>query len=105
MIGTQTKYIPELGGFVPVINDHFQTSLPAVFAVGDCVGIEEASAAMMEGYLGGLYLSEYLNKRHPEHDLLIEKYEKELFLLRDGPYGKKVKAGLKKMGDANRYVE
>jgi sarcosine oxidase, subunit alpha len=105
MIGTQTKYIPELGGFVPLINEHFQTSLPAVFAVGDCVGIEEASAAMMEGYLGGLYLSEYLNKRHPEHNQLIEKYENELFLLRDGPYGKKVKAGLKKMGDANRYVE
>ncbi|PKM64506.1 MAG: pyridine nucleotide-disulfide oxidoreductase [Firmicutes bacterium HGW-Firmicutes-20] len=105
MIGALTKYIPELGGFVPLINDHFQTSLPPVFAVGDCVGIEEASAAMMEGFLGGLYMSEFLNKKHPNHDELIEKYEKELFLLRDGPYGKKIKAGLKKMEDANQYVE
>jgi sarcosine oxidase, subunit alpha len=105
MIGAQTKYIPELGGFVPLINDHFQTSLPSIFAVGDCVGIEEASAAMMEGFLGGLYLSEYLNKSHPDHQQLIEKYEKELFLLRDGPFGNKTKVGLKKMEEAKQHVE
>ncbi len=105
MLGAQTKYIPELGGFVPLINSRFQTSLPAIFAVGDCVGIEEASAAMMEGFLGGLYLSEYLNKKHPEHQHLVDKYEKELFLLRDGPFGKKTKVGLKKMEDAKQHVE
>lgn len=105
MIGVETKYIPELGGFVPLINDRFQTSLPSIFAVGDCVGIEEASAAMMEGFLGGLYMSEFLNKAHPDHLKLVQQYEKELFLLRDGPFGKKTKVGLEKMEEAKKHVE
>ncbi len=97
MIGAKTKYIPELGGFVPIIDTHHETSIPYVFSCGDAVGIEEASSAMMEGYLTGLYAARKLNKNHPNEKELINLYEDQLNLLRDGPFGIKTKIGLEKL--------
>ncbi|MDY0074817.1 MAG: NAD(P)/FAD-dependent oxidoreductase [Acholeplasmataceae bacterium] len=103
MVGAKTKYVAELGGFVPVISDHHETSVEGIFACGDAVGIEEASSAMMEGYLTGLYASEYFGKKHPNHQELLSKYEHELGMLRDGPFGIKTKIGLEKLrkGETN----
>ena len=105
MIGAQMKYVQELGGFVPIINDHHQTSIESVFVCGDAVGIEEASSAMMEGYLTGLYISDYLNQQHPNFEQETTKYEKQLSMLRDGPFGSKTKVGLQKLKEGNAHVE
>jgi sarcosine oxidase subunit alpha len=105
MVNAETKYINELGGFVPVIDEHLQTSIPNIFVCGDAVGIEEASSAMMEGYLTGLYVSSNLGKNHPNEKELIEHYEKQLSMLRDGPFGIKTKIGLEKLREGNQHAK
>lgn len=97
MVGAKVKYISELGGFVPVVDDCFETSIKGVYASGDTVGIEEASAAMMEGYLTALYVLNSLNKPHPKQKDLLKYYQNELNLLRKGPFGLKTKLGIEKM--------
>ena len=104
MIGAQTKFVSELGGFVPVIDYHHQTTVKNVYSCGDAVGIEEASSAMMEGYLTGLYVSKNLSKPHPKHDELISLYESQLELLRDGPFGIKTKIGLEKLREELKHA-
>ncbi len=105
MVNAKTKFIPELGGFVPVIDDHHQTTVEGIFACGDAVGIEEASSAMMEGYLTGLYVTKHLHKEHPEQQRLMEKYEYELNMLRNGPFGVKTKIGLEKLRRGETHAE
>jgi sarcosine oxidase subunit alpha len=97
MVNAKTKYINELGGFVPIIDDHHQTTVKGIYACGDAVGIEEASSAMMEGYLTGLYVATDMQRPHPDSDALKEKYEYELDMLRNGPFGIKTKIGLEKL--------
>ena len=101
MIGAKTKYISELGGFVPVIDKHHQTTIKHVFCCGDAVGIEEASSAMMEGYLTGLFVASHLNKPHKNEEELIKLYESQLDVLRDGPFGIKTKVGLENLREEN----
>lgn len=105
MVNAKTKFINELGGFVPVIDDHHQTSVSGIFACGDAVGIEEASSAMMEGYLTGLYVCDFFQKKHPSQDALIQKYEHELDMLRNGPFGIKTKIGLEKLRKGELHAE
>ncbi len=97
MVGAKTKFVSELGGFVPVIDDTYQTTVSSIFVCGDAVGIEEASSAMMEGYLTGLYVSNHLKMPHPQQKELIEYYKKQLSMLRNGPFGIKTKIGLSKL--------
>ncbi|PKK96407.1 MAG: pyridine nucleotide-disulfide oxidoreductase [Tenericutes bacterium HGW-Tenericutes-3] len=105
MVGAQMKYVQELGGFVPIVNDLHQTSIESVFVCGDSFGIEEASSAMMEGYLTGLYVSSYLNKKHPNYLKETQYYESQLSLLRDGPFGIKTQVGLEKLRGGSKHVE
>lgn len=105
MVNAKTKYVTELGGFVPVIDAHHQTSVPGIYACGDAVGIEEASSAMMEGYLTGLYVCEDMCKPHPEQQTLKDKYEHELDMLRNGPFGIKTKIGLEKLRKGEVHAE
>lgn len=105
MVNVDTKYVPELGGIVPVIDHHHMTSMPGIFSCGDSVGIEEASSAMMEGYLTGLYVAQYLNHKHPNEQTLMEHLHKELGMLRDGPFGIKTKLGLEKLREGLNDVK
>lgn len=104
MVNAQTKFIPELGGFVPVVDHHHETSVKGIFVCGDAVGIEEASSAMMEGYLTGLYIAEHLGHQHPEQESLKKLYETQLDMLRDGPFGVKTKIGLEKMREGMKHA-
>lgn len=105
MVGAKTRYVPELGGFVPMINEIHETTANHIFVCGDAVGIEEASSAMMEGYLTGLYVSNALNKTHKEHERLVLYYQKQLSVLRDGPFGYKTKIGLKKLKGGEEHAQ
>jgi len=97
MMEVDMKYVKELGGLVPVLNNLNQTSNPNLFACGDVGGIEEASSAMMEGYIAGLGVLKHLERPHPKHDELLHMYHHELELLRNSAYGEKTLAGLKKL--------
>ncbi|CCO07158.1 NAD(P)/FAD-dependent oxidoreductase [Desulforamulus hydrothermalis] len=92
--GCRMVFVPELGGHVPLRNERLETSVPGIYVAGDVSGIEEASAAMMEGALAGLnaaadlgYTSESLaaDRQH----LLVQ-----LAGLRSGPVGEKIRKGL-----------
>ncbi len=48
------------GGSVPVVNERCATSVPGIYAAGDCSGIEEASSAMIEGRIAAVSAAEFL---------------------------------------------
>jgi sarcosine oxidase subunit alpha len=49
MAGAAMKYIPELGGLVPVRTLDQETSVPGLYVAGDASGVEEATTAFIEG--------------------------------------------------------
>ncbi|MDD4388899.1 MAG: FAD-dependent oxidoreductase [Bacilli bacterium] len=94
MLEVKMQYIPELGGLVPVLDDNYMTSAENVFACGDVAGIEEASSAIVEGRLSGLYAARKLGKLISE--VALHDYQNQLRLLRGGPYGEKIRNGFQK---------
>ncbi|WP_434731043.1 FAD-dependent oxidoreductase [Thermogladius sp. KZ2Tp1] len=50
-MGAVVKHVPELGGLVPVRTWSMETSIPGVYVAGDLSGVEEATAAFLEGEL------------------------------------------------------
>ncbi|SKC39509.1 NAD(P)/FAD-dependent oxidoreductase [Maledivibacter halophilus] len=90
----EMRYVPHLGGFVPVRNENLETTVSGYYVAGDASGIEEASSAMIEGSIAGLSACEALG--YGEN---IEKqkmqYIQELEILRSGIVGEKIRTGLK----------
>ncbi len=52
--GAVMKWIPELGGLVPLRTKYLETSIPGMYVAGDASGIEEATTAIIEGEIAGL---------------------------------------------------
>ena len=92
-MGCETTYIGELGGIVPKRTADLETTKPGVFVAGDLAGIEEASAAMLEGELAGLNAVKYVNADERVNDR-IHHLKDELMGLRSGPVGEKIRYGL-----------
>jgi sarcosine oxidase subunit alpha len=93
--GCETKYIPELGGWVALHDKNLETTIEGVYVAGDASGIEEASTAMMEGRIAGIDSVEKLGFK------IDEKEKKDAFenlkTLRSGPFGEKPRVGKEKM--------
>ena len=53
MIGCKFEYQPQRGGWVVRRDETLQTSLPGVYAVGDCAGIGGAENSRLEGRMAG----------------------------------------------------
>ncbi len=98
MVDCNMRYISELGGLVPIIYQNHETSIENIFACGDASGIEEASSAIVEGYLAGLLASKKLGNPHPKYEELMNELNIQLDNLRNGPFGEKILNGLKKQG-------
>ncbi len=92
--GAKMKYVPQLGGYVPLRNKFLQTSLKNVFAAGDVTGIEEASTAILEGEIAAYSI---LKKSGKDVDKDLESALNELGKLRGGPFGAKIRSGLKEV--------
>ncbi len=101
MIGVELAYIKELGGKIPIVNQDYQTSIKGIYACGDVTGIEEASSAMVEGYITGLIAAKQLGYVHPKFNELLKQYREQLHNLRQGPTGKKIRIGLQKVGESH----
>ncbi|MEM1695713.1 MAG: FAD-dependent oxidoreductase [Desulfurococcaceae archaeon] len=52
--GAVMKYVPELGGLVPVRTMDLETSVVNMYVAGDSSGIEEATTAILEGRIAAL---------------------------------------------------
>lgn len=94
MGGCQMKYVAQLGGSVPLRDETYETTVPGLFVAGDASGIEEASAAMVEGRLAGLYAAKRAGFCHPELESLAQAQRRQLASLRGGAAGKHILQGL-----------
>ncbi|HNS67729.1 MAG TPA: FAD-dependent oxidoreductase, partial [Mesotoga infera] len=104
--GGQLKYIPELGGYVPLHDGDMRTTIDRVFVAGDVSGIEEATTAMIEGRIAGLNIVKDIKGECDETRLTDLKETLNRF--RCGPTSSKIRSGLEKMNLATRaarYVE
>ncbi|MEM4615352.1 MAG: FAD-dependent oxidoreductase [Desulfurococcaceae archaeon] len=52
--GAVMKYVPELGGIVPVRTRDLETTVVNMYVAGDSSGIEEATTAILEGRIAAL---------------------------------------------------
>jgi len=95
--GCEMKYVRELSGLVPVINKKHETTVSGIFVAGDVSGVEEASSAMVEGFITGLNAAEKLGKVHPKHDELSKDYHEQLHFLRSGEVGNRIRQGIAKI--------
>lgn len=89
----QMKYIPQLGGYVPIKDNNLETTTLGIYVAGDVSGIEEASSAMVEGKIAGLSAAEALGYNQNVKQLK-EVYMIDLKNLRAGTLGIKIREGL-----------
>ena len=87
LTGADIRYIPEAGGYVAIHDDCMETTKRGIFVAGDLSGIEEASIAMLEGKLAGLYSAKRAGKDVNEDK--ADEYRKRLEELRAGPFGER----------------
>ena len=60
VLGCDSEYIHEFGGFIPVRNEKMQSSLSGVYVVGDGARIGGAENAMIEGRIAGWSAATFL---------------------------------------------
>lgn len=90
--GCDMKYVPYLCGQVPLRDRQMRTSNPDFWIAGDVSGIEEASAAMIEGRIAGYGAAKSLGlSPNPEN---FKKYWERLDHLRAGEVGEKIRMGI-----------
>lgn len=90
--GCDMKFIPQLCGHVPMRDAKLRTSHPDIWIAGDAAGIEEASAAMVEGRIAGLAAAEDLGFAVDRNKFC--EYRERLNSLRRGEVGEKIRSGL-----------
>ncbi len=55
--GAVMKFVPELGGLVPLRTRYLETSVENIYIAGDMSGIEEATTAFIEGEIAALSIA------------------------------------------------
>ena len=95
--GCKMEFVPELGGYVPWRDAELRTTQRNVFVAGDVAGVEEASAAMVEGKLAGLAAAFSLQYQAENFAAEFHEAKTQLNALRSGPVSVKVCKGLCKV--------
>ena len=95
--GCDMTFVKELGGYVPWRDANLMTSKKEIFVAGDVAGVEEASAAMVEGKIAGLYAAFSLGMHLPDFQQQYQQAKGQLAALRSGPTSAKVCKGLCKV--------
>ncbi len=95
--GCEMRFIPELGGLVPLRNRYGETTVEGVYVAGDVAGIEEATAAMMEGRIAGIDAAIKIGYGGDEAIKIREEVVRDLKEFREGPFGARIVSGLKKV--------
>jgi sarcosine oxidase subunit alpha len=90
--GCSMKYVPFLCGHVPLRDKFMRTSNADIWIAGDVSGIEEASAAMIEGRIAGLGAAGSLGLGVDPGR--VGWFRSRLENLRAGEVGEKIRAGV-----------
>lgn len=61
--GCPFRYIPELGGHVPLHSETMETPLPGLLVAGNITGIESGKIAMAQGTVAGYSIVKQANKK------------------------------------------
>ena len=85
LFNPEMKFIPTLGGFIPIRDKQYRFVENAYIA-GDVSSIEEATTAMLEGSLAGLYATKALGKSDESIDAKIAEYSHALEEDRNSPF-------------------
>jgi thioredoxin reductase len=69
LVGARLDFVSPLGGWVPRLNELMQTTVPTVFAAGDCAGVHDGmladpDIARAQGHAAGLAAAESLRTPH-----------------------------------------
>jgi len=94
--GCEMKFVPELGGLVPLRTKYNETTVEGLYVAGDVAGIEEATTAIMEGRLVGVHAAYKLGYGGDEAKEELKEALKDLEEFRAGPFGQRTLEGLKK---------
>jgi len=100
MHGCETRFLPEMGGWIPLHDENMESSYPGIYIVGDASGVEEANTALEEGKMAGISAAEklgYLDKDNANE--INNIIRKRLSGLRMGPFGEKRLHAKKKIID------
>lgn len=62
LLRARHTFEPARGGWVPVRDENFQTSVPGLFVAGDGAGVSGAAAAVLQGRIAGLAAAHGLGK-------------------------------------------
>lgn len=103
--GCHMEFIRELSGHVPITDENLMTSVEGLYAAGDVSGIEEASSAMVEGRLAGYAAAASLGYDKERALAEVKAAQDELKVLRSGPMGGKIRAGLAKVQEKRGGAE
>lgn len=95
--GCEMKYAGELGGYVPLRDANLKTTHTDIYVAGDVSGVEEASAAMVEGKIAGLYVASILGHERDSFTKEFQEAKSQLGALRSGPASVKICTGLSKV--------
>jgi len=95
--GCELENVPELGGYVPVRDDRMTTSRSDIYVAGDAAGIEEATAAMLEGTIAGADAALELGSGGEKELQAIRDSRGQLEELRAGPDSKELRTGLQQV--------
>lgn len=95
--GCKMAYVPELGGYVPLRDSSLLTTHPDIYVAGDVAGVEEASAAMVEGKLAGLAAAASLGQTAANLSADYTEATNQLSALRAGNVSAKIRSGLAKV--------
>ena len=104
--GCAMAWVDELGGYVPLRQPTLETTVKGIYVAGDATGIEEASAAMMEGALAGLGAAHSLGYvAEDAYDTRRREIARELEALRNGPHGAVIRNGLDRLKTARPITQ
>ncbi len=94
--GCKNMYVHEMGGWIPVHNEHMETTVKGIYVAGDAGGIAEASTAMLEGKIAGAAIAEEEGCSSNEIGLVKKTACGELSQIRKSEFLKNVEKGKKK---------
>jgi sarcosine oxidase, subunit alpha len=77
------KYIPSLGGHVPIHNEKMETPVRGLYVAGNITGIESAKVAMAQGTLAGYAIAESLSKLSATKQTFIKKAVMDIKTIRE----------------------